>query len=142
MSITSVNQKVPPIILWLPSSAPLCTDPFVRLFVCEYVFFFVFLLSDPRLPLRESQWGVLLFYYSVENSIQISNIFPYSNNEKQWEREARGTRRHQSLMMRTGANDDDDVECWIITRDNKRDVPTIPIMTELLDSTRACTRQI
>ena len=58
------------------------------------------------------------------------------------EREARGTRRHQSLMMRTGANDDDDVECWIITRDNKRDVPTIPIMTEPLDSARACTLQI
>ena len=45
-------------------------------------------------------------------------------------------------MMRTGANDDDDVECWIITRDNKRDVPTIPIMTEPLDSARACTLQI
>lgn len=49
-------------------------------------------------------------FYSVENSIHISNIFPYLQ-------QARGTRpsaRHQSLMMRTGANDD--VECSIITR--------------------------
>ena len=74
-SLTTKRFHTNYIVMFSPSSAlwSFCTS----VCVCEYVFFPPFQPETPPLhfPLRESM-GVL-FFYSVENSIHISNIFPY-----------------------------------------------------------------
>jgi hypothetical protein len=107
-SLTTKRFHTNYIVMFSPSSAlwSFCTS----VCVCEYVFFPPFQPETPPCTFHwESQWGSFFF-------ILLKTLFIYQTFSHIFQ-QARGTRpsaRHQSLMMRTGANDD--VECSIITR--------------------------
>ena len=109
-----VNHLLPkgstPIILWCSLRQAPC-DPFVRLFVCANMFFFPPSNQKPPPALSTERVNGGSFFFILLKTLFIYQTFSHIFQQ------ARGTRpsaRHQSLMMRTGANDD--VECSIITR--------------------------